>query len=166
MEVLVKEFAKVECEHFGEPAYNAIKALGIQHQYFNEQFEIYKQSYAPAQQFATGMILRLAEIAIEDECGTEKNILKLDSYYDLKKVYERILDILIKHKIIASDGSNQFYDIFVLPQSGYYKEINQLLDKVKKRLDVKHKELCTVRGIVFDTIEDANSSRLVRPFQN
>ena len=159
LEVLVKEFAKVECEHFGEPAYNAIKALGIQHQYFNEQFEIYKQSYAPAQQFATGMILRLAEIAIEDECGTEKNILKLDSYYDLKKVYERILDILIKHKIIASDASNQFYDIFVLPQSGYYKEINQLLDKVKKRLDVKHKELCTVRGIVFDTIEEANVYR-------
>lgn len=159
LEVLIREFAKVESEYFGEPAYNAIKALGIQHQYFNEQFEIYKQSYAPAQQFATGMILRLAEIAIEDECGTEKNILKLDSYYDLKKVYEHILDILIKHNIIADDGSNQFYDIFVSPKSEYYKEINQLLVRVKKQLDVKHKELCTVRGIVFDTIEEADIYR-------
>lgn len=159
LELVKVEVDKVDCEYFGQTAYDAIKTLGIQYQYFNEQFEIYKQSYVPAQQFAAEMILQLADIAIEDECGTEKNILKLESYYDLKKIYETILNILIEHNIISGDGSNQIYDIFVLPQSKYYKKIDQLLNKVKKQIDIKHKELCTVRGIVFDTIEEADIYR-------
>ena len=44
-------------------------------------------------------------------------------------------------------------------KDGIVIDTDTLLNKVKKQIDIKHKELCTVRGIVFDTIEEAEIYR-------